>query len=50
MIDIEDIEKFGNTSLAITHLNEYQIDVPDINVGKIYWSDGPTRESVKISS
>lgn len=46
---VKRIEKFGKTSLAITHLNEYQIDVPDINVGKIYWSDGITRESIKVS-
>jgi len=39
------IERFGKTSLAITHMNEHQIHLPD-GFDEIYLSDGFTRESV----
>ena len=38
-----------NVSVAVTHTNEAQIDLSKITAGqKIYTSDSPTRESVKI--
>lgn len=39
------IERFGKTSLAITHMNEHQIHLLD-GFDEIYLSDGFTRESV----
>ena len=49
----EDSEKLKNEfnakiSVGITHTNEYQIDYSKIIADKIYLSDGPTKESVKI--
>jgi len=45
------IERYGTTSLAVTHTNEYEPNVPDyLDVDRIYWSDGMTRKSFKISS
>ena len=49
----EDAEKLKNEfnakiSVGITHTNEYQIDYSKIIADKIYLSDGPTKESVKI--
>ena len=43
------IEKFGKTSLAVTHINEYSSDIPDIGIDQLYWSDGLTRNSFHIS-
>ena len=43
------IERFGTTSLAVTHINEYSSDIPDIGVDQLYWSDGLTRNSFNIS-
>ena len=49
----EDAEKLKNEfnakiAVGITHTNEYQIDYSKIIADKIYLSDGPTKESVKI--
>lgn len=40
------IERFGKTSLAITHMNEHQIHLPD-GFDEIYVSDGYTKESIQ---
>ena len=44
------IERFGETSLAITHINELQPTVENLDFDRIYLSDGPTRLNIKISS